>query len=238
MKRFQVVGVTLFALLAFGVLTVASASAANTVTFLLALWLVNGEEVLTELLTEVTGELLLEDTALKAAVVCSGILDGWVGPESLDYVSEVLSLNGGVVTQSLGATPILCLAEAGCASTGETPNVWPVDLPWETEVELIEETEPVFVGFAVLLLNTPGWEVECTILGVKSSDECKGPEGVAQLILNGTVSEGVFTKEFTELALVELGTCSLGGAKTGLVEGKGAYKLIGELAASSESVVS
>jgi hypothetical protein len=241
MKRFQLMGVALLALLAFGVLTAASASAQ---TFLLAEWLVGGVAVTTELLVEVSGELLLTDNGLKAMVLCSGIIDGWVGPNSLDFISEILSLSGGVIGAPLGSgTPLLCVAQEGCSTTAETPNVWAVNLPWETEAELIEQTG--FTGFAGLILpsgtnTTIGWAVECTILGIKSEDTCTTPEGVAELNLSGTNLVGIFSEAFTELAGAKLANCSLGGTETGVVEGQGTYGLFGggELTASSEGVVS
>jgi len=230
---------TLFALLAFGALTAASASA----TFLLAEWLVGGTAVATELLVEIGGELLLEDTALKAMVLCSGILDGWVGPNSLDFVTEVLSLSGGEINPTvLVGTPILCVAQEGCSSTAETPNIWPVGLPWESELELLEQTG--YTGFVILLTSpgegSVGYYVECTILGVRSTDECKTTLGVAELTLSGANAVGIFSEAFTELAGAKLAQCTFAGSETGIVEGSGIYTVSGggELTGSSEGVVS
>jgi hypothetical protein len=230
-------GLTLFALLAFGALTAASASA----TFLLAEWLVGGTAVSVELLVEVSGELLLEDTALKAMVLCSGILDGWVGPNSLDFVTEVLSLSGGVVSSTeLVGTPILCEAQEGCSKTAETPNLWPLGLPWESELELLEQTG--YTGFAILLTSKTavGYYLECTILGIKSTDSCTTALAVAELTLSGTNAVGKFSEPFTELAGAKLATCSFAGGETGIVEGEGTYIVSGggELTGSSEGVVS
>jgi hypothetical protein len=240
MKRFQLLGVAMLALLAFGAIL---ATAASAQTFLLAEWLVGGVAVATELLVETTGELLLSDTALKAMVLCSGILDGWVGPNSLDFITEVLSLSGGPIAQTvLAQTPLLCEAQEGCMTSGETPNVWAINLPWESEVELMEDGTTFF---ADLILphsggGNPGWTVECTILGVKSEDECKAPEGVTELKLEGSTLLGVFSEAFTELAGAKLATCSFAGGETGIVEGEGVEKLseTGELTASSEGIVS
>jgi hypothetical protein len=241
MHRFQLVGVTMLALLAFGALTATSASAQ---TFLLAEWLVGGAALTTELLAEVSGELLLTDTGLKAMVLCSGIADGWFGANSLGWVSEVLSLSGGAIGGPLGTgTPLLCVAQEGCSTTAETPNVWPVNLPTEGEVELLEETG--YTGFVGLALPTGtntsiGWAVECTILGVKAEDTCTAAEGVAEIILSGTTLVGVTSEAFTELAGAKLANCSLGGTETGVVEGEGTCTLIGggEVTVSSEGVVS
>jgi len=232
-------GVTLFALLAFGVLTAGSASAA---TFLLAEWLVGSAAVTTELASTTTGELLLEDTALKADVLCSGIFDGWVGPNSLDYISEVLSLPGVASGVPLTGQSIACTAQSGCQAS-PAPVVWPVNLPWETEVELMEEESKTF--FVDLLTSatgtkTVGYELECTILGVKSSDECTTATAASELTLEGTSLLGNFTDAFTELAGLKLGVCTFAGGETGIVEGGGTFALTGggELTASSEGVIS
>ncbi len=237
MRKLQVLGVALIAVFAFGVIAVESASAAPT--FLLALWLVNKEELLAELLVEVDGELELEDIKVplvgNAGVLCSGILDGWVGPNSLDYISEVLTLGGGAVnTKALTAPGLKCTNLLNCA---EPSTVWAINLGWETEVELMEDEGSIF--FANLLTTTNGtknvgWEVECSGL----TDTCEAPEGVAQITLNagGTAVLGTFSEAFTLLAGAKIGTCSLGGAESGEVRGTGEFLPdAGELSASSET---
>jgi len=235
-------GVTLFALLAFGVLTAASASA--TVTFLLAEWLVNGAAVTTELVNTTTGELLLEDTALKADVLCSGVFDGWVGPSSLDFISEVLSLaEPGVATGTpLSGPGITCEAQSTCAST-PAPLVWPVNLPWETEVELMEDEGKIyFVDLITSKIGEVGYELECTVLGVKSTDECKATTAASQLTLSpvggSVVLLGEFSEAFTLLAEAKLGKCTFAGGETGEVEGGGAFGMVGggELTVSSDGI--
>jgi hypothetical protein len=240
MRKLHVIGVALVALFAFGALTAVSASA---ITFLLAEWLWNGSPVTTELATNSEGELLLEDTETtvgKAAVLCSGVLHGWVGPNSLDWISEVLSLsNVAVNTTPLAASGLACSGQTGCGSSGTT--VWAVNLGWETEVELGEDPSGQF--FILLLPHAGGgnvgWEVECTIVGVKVVDECTTPEGVAQLSLDSTTLLANFSEAITELAGAKLANCSQsGGKETGIVEGGGEVKDTagGELSASSESV--
>jgi hypothetical protein len=238
MKMFRMLGAALLALFAFGVLTAASASAVPT--FLLALWLVNGAEA-TELATTTTGELLLEDTKTTIGVVavkCSGILDGWIGPNSLDYVSEVLSLTGGAISSTaLTGTALECAEETGSCPS---PLVWPVNLPWETEVELMEDSGTFFAD--LLLPRAPatevGWEVECMGI-VPLTDTCTQTEGVTELELEaGTTLLGKFSLAFTELAGAKLAKCTQsGGQETGVVEGEGPTVLVGggSLTASSET---
>ena len=130
MKKSQVLGIALLALFAFGALTATSAMAVT----LLAEWLVGGAAVTTELTTTTTGELLLEDTKVpiigKASVLCSGIFDGWVGPNSLDFISEVLT-SGGVAVSNAGTLTgesLTCTAQTGC-ETSTSPLVWPIGFP-------------------------------------------------------------------------------------------------------------
>jgi hypothetical protein len=231
-------GVTLFALLAFGVLTAGSASA---VTFLLAEWLVGGTAVTTELTSTMTGELLLEDTALKADILCSMILDGWIGQNSLDFISEVLTLAGVSQGTPLSGPGIECVAQTTCAGT-PAPLLWAVNLPWESEVELMEEEGKVFFADLLTAQNGRGvsYEFECTVLGIKSSDECVASPVVYELSLEGTTLLGRFSTAFTLLAEAKLGTCTFAGGETGVIEGEGAAALTGggELTASSEGVVS
>jgi hypothetical protein len=240
MKRFQTMCVALFALLALGMLTVTAASA--QVTFLLAEWFVSGLKVTTELLTEVTGELELADTVLKATVLCSGSLDGWVGPISLGFISEVLSLGGAEIGQEVLKTPpLLCRSVESCS--GAAPEVWAINLGWETEVELLEETG--FTGFAVFITShagggVPGWVIQCTILGVKAEDECTVTRGVAQLTLEGVALLANLSDAFTELAELKLFDCSIGGVESGVVTGGGVFAVSGggELTALSDGAVS
>ena len=228
--------VALFALLAFGVLTAGSASA---VTFLLAEWLVGGIAVATELASTTTGELLLEDTALKADVLCSGIFDGWVGPNSLDFISEVLTLAGISQGTMLSGPGLECVAQTTCAGS-PPPLIWAVNLPWESEAELMEDEGKTF--FVDLLFNTSnvGYELECTVLGVKASDECAVSMTSAELSLEGATLLLRFSEAFTLLAEAKLATCTFAGGETGVIEDEGAFALTGggELTASSEGVVS
>lgn len=237
MRKLQVIGAALVAMFAIGVLTAASASA---VEFLLAEWLVGGAAVTSELTTETTGELTLEDTKApligKAAVKCSGSFDGWVGPNSLDFVSEVLNLSGAAITDVLGTgTRLSCTSVTGCSGTA---SVNPLDLTWQTEVELMVDGTETF--FADLFTRTGGgsfgWEVECTVLGTTQVDECTATEGVTKLLLNGSTLEGEFSEAFTKLAGAKLANCTLGGTESGVVSGKGPIKRGSEtITASSET---
>ena len=257
MRKIQVLGIALLALFAFGALTAMSASAANT--YLLAEWLLNGVAIGANEtnLVEIDGTLLLEDTKAvlgsPAAVRCTGSFDGWVGPNSLDFTTEVLNVaEEAISTTKLTGLALECVAETGC-ETNTPPLVYPVGMPWESEVELLEQSgEATALRFMDLLSTKAnaakllGWEIEnCLVLGTAHEDECTSTEGVAEITLAaGPVLLGTFSKAITELNGQPLATCTGSGAATGVVENfeiKGGTFLVsggGELAASSEGVIS
>lgn len=219
MKRIHVLALALLALFAVSMVAVAAASA---VEFLLARWLEGAVNVTATLLVETEGELELVarnggGLGVTAKALCSGILDGWVGPESLDFTSELLTLTGTVVSATpLTGSPFLaCTNEGNC----EKPEVWAAKLGWETEAELmVDSTETFFVD---LILNG-GWYTTCTVLGVKVSEECTAPETAVKLTneAGGTV-DGEFSDAFQELAGLKLGNCTLGGSESAEVNGLG-----------------
>jgi hypothetical protein len=243
MKKFPLIVGALMAVCAFGVLTAASASAA----FLLAECLLNGVAITSNDLVEISGELLLEDTGAPAKpdVLCSGIFDGWVGPNSLDWVSEVLNLSKEAIsTTPLSGLALLCTLDvrSSCEASTETIDVYPVGLPWETEVELLEQTGGPF--FIVLFFKAGGgkfgWETtNCLVFGVPATDECTTEQGAASLTLSGTTLVGHFSTEITELAGLTKANCTASSTEhTGVVEGEGNFIVSGggELSASSEKV--
>ena len=243
MRNMQFMGVALLALFAFGALTEASASA---VTTLLALWLAHGAPAETELLVEITGELLLEDSKVpiigKATVLCGGTFDGWVGSNSLEYISEVLSATGVAISSTpLTGEPLTCTAQTGCETSTST-LVWPVGFPVETEVELLEQAGGPFFEDVIFPSGTAGFGYEitnCLVLGISMEDECTSPLGTAELKLEGTTLLGIFSQAFTELAEQKLALCTQSKEESGIVEGEGSFVLSGgsELEASSEAEI-
>ena len=240
MRKIRLLGVALLALFAFGALTAVSASAA----FLLAEWLVGGAPVTTELLVEMTGELLLEDTkgalGSPVMVLCSLTFDGWIGPNSLGWISEVLSLGGVAISNTvLTGESLICAAQTGC-ETNTTVLVWLIGLPTETEIELLEQTGGPF--FVVLVLKKIGYYASaCLVMGVSGEDECTAAgESAGELTLSGTTLVGSFSTSISELDGLQLIDCKLGGTATGAVEGSGTFVLSGggELTASSETSTS
>ncbi len=204
------------------------------VVFLLAEWLVSGVAVTTTLLvTSTSSGLLLEDQkgplGVKGMVLCSAILDGTIGPNGEDEITELLTLAGMAVSlEALKGTALLCNGQEGCNTGTENAEIWAVNLPWLTLLELVEEAGPtLFQGFADLILPHTGggniiWYIFCpTALG-NQEDQCGAPEQAAQ---KTNVAGGVldtFSEPFTLLVGAPLGKCTASSeAETGIVEETG-----------------
>jgi len=228
------VGVALIAVFAFSAMAVKSVASAAIVT-LLAEWLLGGKAVEATLSVQTRGELLLEDKkatlGIKAMLLCSGILDGTIGPDGEDEITEILSL-AGVATSltALSGTALLCSGQEGCNTGTENDEIWAVKLPWKTLLELVEETG--FTGFADLIsagtAGSPGWYVQCaTALGT-ADDECRSEQGVAEAT---NVAGGVlatFSEAFTLLVEDTNANCSASSEKeTGVVGESGEEKVVG-----------
>jgi hypothetical protein len=220
-RKLQVSFVMLLATLASSSMLVASASATPTGEQ----WLYNGEEVTSSLNIEVSTELLLEDTdagGIKTATQCSMILKGSVkGAEG--EISEILNLAKEAISLTpLSGTSLSCTNKENC----ESSKVWAVDLSWPIAPGAVEASEKELFIFTALegSKGSPGWYVECTVLGIKSSDECtyEDLEAEAKNVTGGI--EATFSKAQEEELLVPLGTCSISKGETGVVEGSGTIK--------------
>jgi hypothetical protein len=205
MNRTHILTAALVAAFAVSVVVVASASA---VEFLLALWLDGGTLVSTGLVVENEGELELVKLnvgglGIRVKVLCSGTLDGWVGPESLGFISELLTLAGGGI-----GTALLCANDENCTE----PELLPANLGWGTEVELMVDGAETF--FVELMLNL-GWHLQCLMLGITSSETCEAAEIVGKLTneANGTVDEEL-SDGFQTLAGLKLINCSTSTEET------------------------
>ena len=223
MRKFQILGVALVAVFAFGVITAASASAAPT--FLLAEWLVNGATFTGELGTESVGTILIEDTATGVDLTCSGILDGLIGENGLGRISEVLELNNTTVINLTALTePGLegCTSSSGLCSE---PLLWPLHLPWDTQAELMEEPAGTFLLFVILITESaaggglPGWYIICMKTIGEPVDQCTLKEnGVLDLSLEKLLLLGQFSDVLSTEAGEKLATCTLGNSESGVVE--------------------
>ena len=207
-------GIAVLVVFALGALT----TSASAVTFLLALWLFNGAPVTSVLLIENTGELELADKnagglGVTIKILCSRTLIGWVGPESLEAISEILNL----AKESISSTELSGLA-LECANTENcgTPLFTLDNIPWESEAELmIEGTEEFFVD---LRINT-GFYVECTVLGVKVAELCEVSSLALELRNETTGVDATFSDALQTLSGGKLATCTGGGAETGEASG-------------------
>ena len=216
MRKFHVLGLALVAVCAFGVLSAAGASA---LTFLLAEWLSSGNPITTTLLSETTGELAFAETLDGIAInaLCSGILDGFVGPNGADEITEALTLAKETISPTgLTGLAISCTNSLNC---GE-PLFWYLNLPWLSLLVLMEDGTETF--FADLLVSektggTVAYEIECMSLGI--ADACSVTEAASKVenITEGINSE--FTDAFTTLVGLKLANCEIAGTEAGVVEG-------------------
>jgi hypothetical protein len=218
MRKFRLLGFTLFAVFALGAVVVSSAFAA-------AEWLVGGAAVTAELLIETSGELTLIHLAggflePEATIKCSGIFDGAVLPAGLDVISELLTLGGVVVTE---ANPLSCTKVKTCEN-GST--VFAQELPWATQLTLMA------VGGGSIYLDLfsagpsgklPGYLIVCLFLG-EQIVLCEG-ETSATITLDATALLGVFNAKELETEKLE-GSCG-GTANVALQEGEGTLTLNG-----------
>jgi hypothetical protein len=186
-RNLQMLGVLLFAALALSTVTAASAFANPD-------WLVDGElisEAEGTLATETEGLLeliVLESNAVRDAVDCEEILDGSVGFEGRDEITEVLSLSTEKVT-TLGAMGALSLACEVVKTGGglvdcilhELAQVSPDNLPWVTQLESMEgEGQPAFLDVVGSSGKEWGWEIVC-----------KSPIGNLEVLCEGLTSAKV-----------------------------------------------
>jgi hypothetical protein len=225
MKKFQVLLLALMAVFAFSAIVAGSASAEIT---LLAEWLFNGA-ILTSLLpVTTTGTLLFSTLVLGVKAVeieCSGSFDGSVGPNGEDEVTEVLDAAGVAVGQNLVGHAISCTVLVGAGGSncdpGELAELWVDNLPWLTQLELMESGAILDV-----FLGEPGYHVFCTVLG--GENLCTG-------LTSTTMTNGATDVLGAFDATSEKATCTLGGAGAGDIIGEGlTFEEPGVLSVSSE----
>lgn len=163
-------------------------------------WTIGGETVKENIAVNSKYESFkIEDMKTPTGAVqveCKANDEGTVGVEGKDEVTKVTVE---------GCKPVT----GGC--TEGTIVVKPVHLPWKTQLQEPAEgsnRDKVSSSGA----GTPGWKVECTIIGVKVTDECTGEVTHDVLAVSGGV-DMLFETEAESESL----NCSLGGAHEGLV---------------------
>jgi hypothetical protein len=210
MRKTYLFGLALVAMLVFSSLVASTASA-------LSQWLANGNPIAAPLETDTEGLLVLdvlEGGFLVVAVDCNGILDGTVGANVHDSVTDVLNTAGEVITE-LGVAPELaldCKVETsvlnGCGAVGSLAEVWVDNLSltagtvWNSEV-LLEGTTFLdhFAGGGPG--KEPGYDVKCSN---GASVLCDGL--VNAILTNDPLPEGGVLGTFTETT--NESTCSSG----------------------------
>jgi hypothetical protein len=229
MKKIQILGLAIFAMFAFSVVAAGSASAAAPKTCrqaprfathapkynlgtdcinmvnpssngewaLVYLWLIDGAALTgTEKIhVELTGTLLLEDM-------------GKGSPTEVECTGSGL---GGVEAEGLGtqesAEATSCKTLAGSCGG---PLATPKNLPWTLEINPEEERVLIAKGTG----GEPGYEVTC--FGI-FHDACTGVTSVGIENKAGTPADVLATFSKT---LGEPGSCTIGGANEGLIEGE------------------
>lgn len=213
MKKIHILWLAIIVVAAFSALSTASVSATQ--------WLINGLPLAELTSVDTEGELELTDLktiAGAATVKCSSIYDGSVGPAGEDEITEVLTLEGGSVSSTpLSGTPLLCTGVKACSTTANEVEVWPLNLPWLTQLELVGTVFKDHLFTTAGETNSelqPGYELaNCLVLGVNTTDDCKGLSFVA-LTNEGSNVDALFEKEPLE-------SCELGGVSSAEVKGLG-----------------
>jgi len=199
MKKHQIVLLALAAVFALSAVLAATASAEAT---LLAEWLFKAAPITTLTATETKGKLILLDEGIGAEVECEGTLDGSVGANGEDEITEVLSKAGAKVT--LGAPLTSCVSLKGCEAAKAIELSPAETLPWHSLLYLDETTG----SFLDTIFQAAGFEIVCTILDIKATDTCT-MTGETSTLVNQTAGA-----EATGLA-EPAANCTIGGTAKG-----------------------
>jgi hypothetical protein len=215
MKKYKILMLGLLAVFAFSAVLAATASAEST---LLAEWLLNGAAAPVDTATLTTaGTIKLGDTTFKAVVECTGRFEGTVNEkENNGEDSTTKVLNAAGVERTLTAPFTVaggeCKNVSGC-ETAHATEVAPEVLPWQTLL-VLDSVTGLFLDYVVKAT----YAVTCTIVGLKTTDECKVEGGKFEVL---SAAEGAEAKGAVE----PLGNCSIGGKEKGEEEFIGANHL-------------
>jgi len=221
-RRTKILISALLAVLSLGAITAASALATEGEG-----WLVEGKPITTgegALAAETEMSLELTDTKTllgSSAVLCSAILAGTIGPEAGDEIVEVLNLAKEKISSTpLSGTALECTEVKIC----EEALVWPVNLPWLTEIEGMEAEPSMLDKFFGSGGKEPGFEIECMKTIAKPVDECVGATSAE--LAEGTSETNMLVLFNSEAPVSsEALTCSQSKEKTGDVKGEGNIRL-------------
>jgi len=217
MKTFCVLCVFMGTVAAFGAIIVQSASA-ETLTFELALYLINAAVPANGTVLLEEDEFLWEDVIFGIAFKCSWHIEGETEEEGNGFlVVDVLNLAG---TQSfssgkeLTTEGLLCGTEKGCAANADL-EVFPLNFPWLFEAMLdIQTKEP----WELLRIHTgapaaASHEWKCLVGGLPVEETCTAEDGTGFAAKN--VASGV---ELLEKAAEPNANCTTGGNSAGVIE--------------------
>lgn len=196
----KVFSMTITLLLTLGSMAVLVA-VASAETTLLAVWLLNGSEIVSNISTTQTGEFILEDTKVGIGIECSVSLVGTVGSNGTSTVTGVLSLAGAEVTLT---APLSCESHKFCEEGTADIELSPEGLPYPSLIFLMSNGEILRLTFIWK------WFSACLVLGLKVSEEC-GWEDVEYQVKN--VTGGVETTGTGTPG----GQCTTGGAGAGVL---------------------
>ncbi|HEU0250524.1 MAG TPA: hypothetical protein VFR48_07365 [Solirubrobacteraceae bacterium] len=187
-------------------------SAAATET---SLWLINEIKVTSPLSIELAGKLKLTD--LKASILgaseveCTGTFDGAITTGGKGELTELLNTAKEKISNiPLSGLALECASVKGCEGTGK---MWPVGMPWKTQLETAGETE-IALDYASASPHL-GFYVECTVLGIKAADEC------IQTLVSPTIEKGTAPDLLVVYSEESTAVCTLGGEGAGDILGEG-----------------
>jgi len=219
MRKIQLFGIALVALCAFSSFTAVSAFAA--LEFEPAKWLKNGVAITTTESANTEGELLFLNLLNGAELLCSGLFEGTVGANGVDEVTAVFALGATSPTLELdekGENGILCTALKTCEkpAAGEDTEIWPVNLPFKTQLDLDKQEPTLFFDLAIgnglgAGKEFPAYLILCLVFLVNVEELCESLIGTF-----GEVSNAATDVEPLG-PLVPEGTCN-GNAEDGEIE--------------------
>jgi hypothetical protein len=181
-------------------------ASSSAFAFVVTQWLVNGEAV--KVGSPVNADILPESTMLFEDMNAAG------KPDLLCEISKTTGKLEADGELEIKATE--CIKPEIDSGTCGSPVISPVHLPWIAVVE--EPSEGIFELRVVSGSGgDPGWLVECTVLGIKTTDTCTTNKS---MMLLQNLESGVVQAEYMEeVAKEQEGNCSLGGAEQGLQVG-------------------
>jgi hypothetical protein len=226
MKQLKVAGLCLVAMLAMGMTTAATATAAGPV------W----EQCTTE--KEGTAPPTRYTEGQCKTVVEKGI---WAWKEIPATKPETVQIRGTLILKDtktpLGESEVGCTGEGAGKAGGSITKIESVEVksctPIKGGCEKIEEAKAVDLPWETAFFETekkilqllkgtgngePGWSVKCHTAIGSETDECKSEEGKPESHLDEPKLTGGNLLELETLQKLRKAKCSQGGAESGVVE--------------------